>query len=160
MVSTRGEASLPRNIGLWLALSATPERQYDDVGTNALLNYFGGIIQPEFTLANAIKQGALAYYLYYPIFVELTNSEALLYAKLTKRIGWILSKNNSLQDNDTLISLLAKRSRLIATAKNKLESLKKLMSSLLDSSHTLFYCGDGYVDKKTASDRCGNSFIR
>ena len=144
--SNRLESSLPRNIGLRLALSATPERQYDDVGTAALLDYFGDIIQPEFTLADAIQQGALVRYLYYPIFVELTNSEALAYAKLTRRIGWMLAKNESIQDNDTLTSLLARRSRLIATANNKLNNLEQLMSSRLDTSHTIFYCGDGYVD--------------
>jgi DNA phosphorothioation system restriction enzyme len=144
--SSRLESSLPRNIGLRLALSATPERQYDDLGTEALLNYFGAIIEPEFTLADAIKQGALVHYLYYPVFVELTSSEALIYAKLTKRIGWILSKNNSLQGNDTLTSLLTKRSRLVASAANKLTILKELMSPRLDTSHTLFYCGDGYLD--------------
>ena len=144
--SVRLESSLPRNIGLRLALSATPERQYDDIGTEALLNYFGAIIQPEFSLADAIEQGALVRYLYYPVLVELTNAEALIYAKLTKRIGWILSKNKSLQDNDTLTSLLTKRSRLVASAANKLDSLRELMSSRLNTSHTLFYCGDGYVD--------------
>ena len=146
MGSVRLESSLPRNIGLRLALSATPERQYDDIGTEALLNYFGAIIQPEFSLADAIEQGALVRYLYYPVLVELTNAEALIYAKLTKRIGWILSKNKSLQDNDTLTSLLTKRSRLVASAANKLDSLRELMSSRLNTSHTLFYCGDGYVD--------------
>ena len=144
--SNRLETSLPRNIGLRLALSATPERQYDEIGTEALLNYFGSIIPPEFTLADAIAQGALVHYLYYPIFVELTNSEALVYARLTKRIGWILSKNKSLQDNHMLTSLLTKRSRLVATASNKLDSLRELMSSRLNTSHTLFYCGDGYLD--------------
>lgn len=144
--SSRLESSLPRNIGLRLALSATPERQYDEIGTEALLDYFGAIIRPEFTLADAIKQGALVHYLYYPIFVELTHPEALLYAKLTKRIGWVLSKNNSFQDNNTLTSLLTKRSRLVATASNKLNSLKELMLPRLDTTHTLFYCGDGYLD--------------
>ena len=144
--SIRLEASLPRNIGLRLALSATPERQYDELGTDALLNYFGSIIQPEFTLADAIKQRALVHYLYYPVFVQLNTSEALIYAKLTKRIGWILSKNPSFKQNDTLISLLTKRSRLIATAANKLTTLKELMASRLDTSHTLFYCGDGYLE--------------
>ena len=147
--ATRLESSLPRNIGLRLALSATPERQYDEPGTDALLNYFGSIIQPEFTLADAIKQGALVHYLYYPVFVQLTASEALIYAKLTKRIGWILSKNSSLKQNDTLTSLLTRRSRLIATAANKLTTLKELMSSRLDTSHTLFYCGDGYLGNNT-----------
>ncbi|MGL5077817.1 MAG: DEAD/DEAH box helicase family protein, partial [Waterburya sp.] len=144
--STRLESSLPRNIGLRLALTATPERQYDEIGTEAILNYFGSIIKPEFTLADAIKQGALAHYLYYPVFVELTASEASNYANLTKRIGWILNKNPSFQHNDTLTSLLTKRSRLIATAANKLTCLKEIMISRLDTSHTLFYCGDGYLD--------------
>jgi DNA phosphorothioation system restriction enzyme len=144
--STRLESSLPRNIGLRLALTATPERQYDEVGTEAILNYFGSIIQPEFSLADAIKQGALVHYLYYPVFVELTASEAINYANLTKRIGWVLNKNPSFQNNDTLTSLLTKRSRLIATAANKLTCLKELMASRLDTSHTLFYCGDGYMD--------------
>ena len=144
--SNRIESSLPRNIGLRLALSATPERQYDELGTEALVNYFGNIIQPEFTLAEAIKQGALVNYLYYPVFVELTVAESMNYAQLTQRIGWNLNKNPSFKDNDTLTSLLTKRSRLIATAANKLVCLEELMKSRLDTSHTLFYCGDGYLD--------------
>jgi DNA phosphorothioation system restriction enzyme len=140
---------LPRNIGLRLALSATPERQYDELGTEALLNYFGAILQPEFTLADAIKQGALARYLYYPVFVKLTASEASAYAQLTKRISWTLNKNPSFQGNDTLTSLLNRRSRLIATAENKLTCLKELMASRLNTSHTIFYCGDGHLDDDT-----------
>lgn len=147
--STRIESSLPRNIGLRLALSATPERQYDELGTEALLNYFGEIIQPEFTLKDAIKQGALVRYLYYPVMVELTADEAANYAKLTQRIGWSLNKNPSFQNNDTLTSLLTRRSRLIATAANKLTCLRELMLSRLHTSHTLFYCGDGSLADDT-----------
>ena len=137
---------LPRNIGLRLALSATPERQYDEVGTEDLLDYFGAVIQPEFTLKNAIEQGALVRYFYYPIFVELTAAEAIEYAKFTKRIGWALNKNPTFQGNDTLTSLLNRRSRLIANAANKLTCLRELMASRLNTSHTIFYCGDGYLD--------------
>ncbi|MGF1587660.1 MAG: DNA phosphorothioation system restriction enzyme [Pleurocapsa sp.] len=147
--SSRLESSLPRNIGLRLALSATPERQYDELGTEALLNYFGSIIQPEFTLADAIKQGALVHYLYYPVLVELTAAESWEYAQITKRIGWALNRNPSFQHNDPLTSLLTKRSRLIATAANKLTCLKELMASRLHTSHTLFYCGDGNLDDET-----------
>ena len=143
--SNRLEASLPRNIGLRLALSATPERHYDEEGTDALLNYFGSIIQPEFTLADALKQGALVRYDYHPIFVNLTESEALIYAKLTKRIGWALSKERDWQQNSNLTALLTKRSRLIGAAANKLVILKELMSTRLTTSHTLFYCSDGCV---------------
>ena len=95
--STQIVSCLPRNIGLRLALSATPERQYDEFGTEALLEYFGTVIQPEFTLKDAILQNALVRYLYYPVFVELTASETIKYAKLTKRIGWALNKNPTFQ---------------------------------------------------------------
>lgn len=149
--SARLESSLPRNIGLRLALSATPERHFDDEGTDALLNYFGSIIQPEFTLADAIKQGALAPYLYYPVFVRLTESESFTYAKLTKRIGWSLNKNPNWEQNDNLTALLTKRSRLIGTAANKLVILKELMATRLNTSHTLFYCGDGYIEDYTST---------
>jgi DNA phosphorothioation system restriction enzyme len=144
------EASLPRNIGLRVALSATPERYFDDEGTEALLSYFGPILQPEFTLADAIKKGALVHYNYYPIFVELTEREALNYAKLTQRIGWALDDNNSLIKKETLTSLLMKRSRLVGTATNKLQALRSLMSQRLNTSHTLFYCGDGNVSNSSS----------
>jgi DNA phosphorothioation system restriction enzyme len=148
--SARLEASLPRNIGLRLALSATPERHFDEEGTDALLNYFGAIIPPEFTLADAIQQGALVPYLYYPVFVRLTASESLTYAKLTRQIGWSLNKNPHWEQNENLTALLTKRSRLIGTAANKLVILKQLMTDRLDTSHTLFYCGDGYLENSTS----------
>jgi DNA phosphorothioation system restriction enzyme len=151
--STRLAESLPRNIGLRLALSATPERYYDDEGTETVFNYFGSILQPEFTLADAINKGALVNYLYYPIFVELTESEAWTYAKITKKIGWALNRNQNWEQNDTLTSLLMQRSRLIGAAANKLEILKKLMLKRLDTTHTIFYCGDGYIDNYNSAYR-------
>jgi DNA phosphorothioation system restriction enzyme len=140
------KANLPRNIGLRLALSATPQRYYDELGTDALLDYFGKILQPEFTLQDALKKGALVPYLYYPIFVELTESESFLYAQLTKKIGWALNENSNWENNDNLTSLLTKRSRLIGTAANKLLALKSIVKDRLNTTHTLFYCGDGSVD--------------
>lgn len=140
------EAKLPRTIGLRLALSATPERYFDDRGTDLLLNYFGDILQPEFTLADAIQQGALVPYLYYPLFVHLSEAETRTYAKLTQRIGWAMAENENMATNSTLTALLMTRSRLIGSAVNKLTMLRHLMSQRLHTTHTLFYCGDGYVE--------------
>jgi DNA phosphorothioation system restriction enzyme len=151
--SVRLEESLPRSIGLRLALSATPERYFDEEGTDSLLNYFGPILKPEFTLADAIKQGALVRYLYHPILVQLTSSEAWDYARLTKRIGWAMNKGDRLDNNETLTSLLMRRSRLIGAASNKLGRLRELMIDRLQTKHTLFYCGDGIVDKGSIYDR-------
>ncbi|MDY6900519.1 MAG: DEAD/DEAH box helicase family protein, partial [Cyanobacteriota bacterium] len=72
--SPKLEESLPHNVGLRLGLSATPERYFDEVGTQSVFDYFGAVLQPEFTLRDAINQGALVRYLYYPVLIELTES--------------------------------------------------------------------------------------
>jgi DNA phosphorothioation system restriction enzyme len=138
--------SLPRNIGLRLALSATPERHFDEQGTETILDYFGPVLQPELTLADAIRQKALVHYLYYPILVELTESETRKYSYLTKKIGWALSGEEKIEPNDALTTLLMQRARLIGAAANKLTALRELMIHRLDTSHTLFYCGDGAIE--------------
>lgn len=144
--SPRLEESLPRNIGLRLALSATPERHFDESGTDAILNYFGSVLQPELTLAEAINQGALVRYLYYPVLVELTEAESRAYHRLTTRIGWALMDDKDWENNETITALLIQRSRLIASATNKLDALRELMKNRLQTTHTLFYCGDGSVE--------------
>ncbi len=141
--------SLPRNIGLRLALSATPERHFDEQGTESILDYFGPVLQPELTLADAIRQKALVHYLYYPILVELTEAETRKYSYLTKKIGWALSGDEKAENNDALTPLLMQRARLIGAAANKLTALRELMSNRLDTAHTLFYCGDGSVEGAT-----------
>lgn len=151
--SGRLRESLPSNVGLRLALSATPERYFDEDGTTDLYDYFGEVLQPEFTLADAIEQGALVHYRYYPLFVPLTAAEAFAYAKLTKRIGWVMGEDRNLDSNDNLKSLLMARSRLVGAASNKLNALRQLMSERLYTSHTLFYCGDGQVEHSQAYQR-------
>ncbi|MBD2043088.1 DNA phosphorothioation system restriction enzyme [Microcoleus sp. FACHB-672] len=140
------EESLPRNIGLRLALSATPERYFDELGTEAVFDYFGPVLQPELTLADAIRQGALVRYLYHPILVDLTESESRTYSRLTTRIGWALSEETNFETNETVTALLMQRARLIGAAANKLNALRQLMAKRRDTTHTLFYCGDGSVE--------------
>lgn len=144
--ATRLEQSLPRTIGLRLALSATPERHFDEQGTQFIFDYFGSVLQPELTLADAIRQGALVHYLYYPILVDLTEAEAQAYARLTTRIGWALASEENDVGSDGLTPLLMQRARLIGAAANKLKALRELMAKRLDTHHTLFYCGDGSVE--------------
>ena len=144
--------SLPRNLGLRLALSATPERYFDEDGTEAIFAYFGAVIQPEFTLADAIKAGALVHYLYYPILVELTDSETEKYADLTKKIGRAIAFDSDRNDNAIVAALLMQRSRLLGAAANKLVALRELMQQRLDTTHTLIYCGDGSVEDEVTTE--------
>lgn len=148
--SPKLEESLPRTVGLRLGLSATPERYFDEVGTQSLLNYFGAVLQPEFTLKDAINQGALVRYLYYPLLIELTESESRAYAKLTHKIGRALlyreqenADLSNIQDNEDIKPLLIQRARLVSAAENKLNALRELMANRRETTHTLFYCSDG-----------------
>lgn len=146
-------ASLPTNIGLRMALSATPERWFDDSGTQKLFEYFGPVLQPEFTLKDAIEQGALVPYYYNPLFVELTDSESEEYVRLSRQIGRLLAiRGGNTDDSPQLTALLLQRARLLGSAENKLVLLIELMKSRLDTTHTLFYCGDGSVEDSVHGD--------
>ncbi|NJL62448.1 MAG: DNA phosphorothioation system restriction enzyme [Methylacidiphilales bacterium] len=154
--ATKLEESLPRAVGLRLGLSATPERYFDEDGTRSLLDYFGEVLQPEFTLKDAINQGALVHYLYYPILVELTESESITYSRLTHKIGKALlykERENldldSLEKAEDITYLLMQRARLIGAAENKLHALRELMRNRHETTHTLFYCGDGSMESSS-----------
>ncbi|WP_416676601.1 DNA phosphorothioation system restriction enzyme [Egbenema bharatensis] len=144
--ATRLESSLPQEIKLRLALSATPERYFDERGTERLLEYFGSVLEPEFTLKDAIAAKALVPYLYYPVLVELTEPEIERYEELTRRMGRAIGIGGDMDDNEVLTALLVQRARLIGAATNKIKALRQIMSDRLQTSHTLFYCGDGSVE--------------
>lgn len=139
--------ALPRGIGLRLALSATPERWFDETGTEELFKYFGPVLEPEFTLRDALNVRALVPYVYRPVFIELTDAEADEYLRLTRTVSKIMPHPDPEGEwSPQLKALLIRRARLLGTAENKLIALRDLMRSRLDTQHTLFYCGDGTVE--------------
>lgn len=150
--AARLKASLPLNIRLRLALSATPERYFDELGTAELLEYFGSVLAPEFTLKDAIAAGALVPYLYHPILVELTEAETERYAALTRQIGRAIGLTENISENERLTALLMQRARLVGAAENKLRALQHLMQQRLQTRHTLFYCGDGSVEDSVSAN--------
>jgi DNA phosphorothioation system restriction enzyme len=143
--------SLPEAVQLRLGLSATPERFYDDEGTEELFEYFGEIVY-QYGLSEAIKNGALCEYYYIPHVVELTEDESDAYLKLSRKIARLASRSGGdlgdtdLQDNKDLQFALFKRARLIGTAERKIERLVELLKQEDEIKHTLIYCGDGTVE--------------
>ena len=106
-----------------LGLSATPEREYDDVGNEFLLNEIGEIIF-EFNLEDAIKKGILCDFNYIPLPYELTEAEK---HKKKKIIAAFNAKKESGEPYDekemfTQLSLVNK------TAINKIEEFEVLIS--------------------------------
>lgn len=153
--------ALPENIRLRIGLSATPERWFDDTGTQGIFNYFGPVLEPEFTIRDALEAGALVPYRYLPVLVELNDDERDEYLDLSERITKMFTYGDACldgtDDNPALQILLSKRARLIAVAHNKMAALRHLVASRSDWKHTLFYCGDGTITDD--SDQSGHETI-
>jgi superfamily II DNA or RNA helicase len=136
---------LPEVFPFRLGLSATPERWYDDDGTASIYSYFGKVLEPIFTLKDALDAGALCKYTYHPILVPLDDEEALEYRELSAQIA--RSSPDASEEGDSRVeALLIKRARLIATAAGKQTALESLMRDRPSFSHHLFYCGDGTLE--------------
>lgn len=129
-----------------LALSATPERHFDDEGTQKLISYFDQVVY-DFSLERAIRENHLTPYYYNIILTSLDNEEYSEYISLSCEISkYIFRKDEKPLITDKAKELMLKRSRLVNTSKDKLEKLiKKLKASSLDYQN-LIYCGIGKDD--------------
>lgn len=147
------QQTLPPEIKLRLGLSATPERHHDPVGTQAIIDYFGGVIF-HYPIDRAIADGRLCPYRYYPHLVTLTDQEASEYAELTERLGRLLNFADKDEEiGQAAMRLLIRRARLLASAQNKLSVLDKVISSLPEKpSKAIFYCGDGSTTDSTSAE--------
>ncbi len=109
-----------------LGLSATPRRFGDPEGTKSIQDYFGAVIQPPFTIRDAIKSGALTPYAYYAHQVALTVAEQQNWNSLTAKIGQMYARTparNDVQDGAgiTRIRMLElERARIIKEAEGKI----------------------------------------
>ena len=134
-----------------LGLSATPERFNEDE-TQAVLKYFltEGGESFKFGLKDAIEQGFLSPYEYFPIPVSLTDEEAEDYEKMTRSIGVMQSiceKEPTKDNRHRLADLKMARSRIVKKAINKLDLLKRLVDSpAYDFSNSVVFCGPGSVN--------------
>lgn len=142
-----------------LALSATLDRYNDDVGTNALYNFFGEKCVV-YTLKDAINHGQLTKYFYYPIPVYLTPSELENYNDVSEQI----KKETRINDKTHEVYLTERgkqkcieRARLVAGASNKIAVLDSLMEKEEKNNHILVYCGATTVNDIDFDDRHANS---
>ncbi|MGD9950869.1 MAG: helicase-related protein, partial [Desulfobulbus sp.] len=126
-----------------LALSATPDRWFDDEGSAALRSYFGETVF-SFPIAKAIGVSLTPYY-YYPHLVQLTAEELQTYQELTVKIGQLVGRDDE-RAQESLKLLLIRRSELLNRAANKIVELSALVNASDHIEHTLFYCAPGQID--------------
>lgn len=140
----RSRWSYPEHISFRLALSATPDRWFDDSGTVALREYFGETVFA-FPLEKAIGVSLTPYY-YYPHLVPLTDEELEQYQELSTKIARLANSKNE-KAQQALEMLLIRRARLMNNAENKLATLAELVDSQDQIDHTLFYCASEQIDE-------------
>ena len=139
-----------------LALSATPIRQYDQEGTDALFKFFGEPVF-EFTLEEAIGH-CLVEYDYYVHPVYLTPDEMETWYDLTGKIKQNAWRSDNGKPDEFLSKLLRDRRALLETAEGKLTTLSALLAkeNLQSLRHTLIYA----TDKAPAQLEAVNRLLR
>ena len=130
------------NIPYRLALSATIDRHGDPEGTQKLYNYFGDKCI-EYTLKDAINNGMLTPYHYYPVVVSLNEDELNEYLELTAKISKGLSKDKfgKCKLTEYAKMLLIKRARIVAGASEKISKLREVIQDYRNDNQILVYCG-------------------
>lgn len=134
-----------------IGLSATPERQFDEEANKKLFAFFGAENEYtyEYSMEEAIRNGVLCRYFYYPHIVELTDAEMYDYVELSQKISKYFNYNTGTFDkkDDILMALLLARKRIIHKAANKLEMFKKIIHERYaekgDLKYTLVYAPEG-----------------
>jgi superfamily II DNA or RNA helicase len=139
----RSRQSYPQHIPYRLALSATPDRWFDDEGSAALRGYFGETVF-SFPLEKAIGVSLTPYY-YHPHLVQLTDEELEAYQELSAKIAQLAGRDDE-RAQESLKILLMRRAELLNKAANKIVELSALIDASDHIEHTLFYCAPGQID--------------
>jgi superfamily II DNA or RNA helicase len=141
---------LPVGIEKRIGLSATPERQYDEVGELELCNFFNSF-PPKYTfdynMRKAIDDKVLCKYYYYPIIVELETEELNAYRDITKElIKFLDPKTGRYKDDPYVNMLLIKRKNIIHKARKKANCLTNIIDDIGKEKfkYAFIYVPEGY----------------
>lgn len=148
---------LPEMINWRIGLSATPERIYDDLGTEKLYDFFDS--KPpkytyRYTMKQAIEEGILCHYDYYPIFIELTSSEMEEYERISDQLRKYIDADTG-KYKPNAEKLLLKRKRIIHKAENKKIAISDLLEELKQKQkldYTFVFVPEGYEPDYSIND--------
>jgi superfamily II DNA or RNA helicase len=136
-----------------IGLSATPERQFDTAVNNQLMRFFGCEGHQytfEYTMAEAIENGFLCRYKYYPHVIRLNTAEMEQYLEISRKLAQYYTFNEESfepKGDPILTALLIKRKSIIHKAANKLPAFKNIVQDRLNVcgslKYTLVYVPEG-----------------
>jgi len=148
--SRENSKSLSIESGPRLGLSATPKRYGDPEGTAKILDYFGAVVQPPYTLVDAINDERLVPYEYYPRAINLSAEEADLWAEETDKISTEFARSRRTSDGRAIVSkflqiLIIQRSRIAKKARAKIRlSVEIIKKNYRTEESWLIYCEDQF----------------
>lgn len=123
-----------------LGLSATWEREGDVAGTEVIEDYFGGVVPPIYTLADAVRDGHLCEYRYFIHEVGLDEDERTQWNEMRARIGRALAQAGG-EVTENVRQLLINRARIIKSARGKVDvAVDVLQQHYEDGQAWLVYC--------------------
>lgn len=135
---------LQKNYHYRLGLSATPQRWFDETGSELLCEYFGDVvysfpIQDALITVNPVTHKPyLVNYKYYPVFIELTDEEAEEYKTMSDKLAKFINKGNNADTEAMLERLLFKRAEIQKRAVNKLGALGDLLDETQISNAIIY----------------------
>lgn len=148
---------LPTFFDYRLGLSATPIRQYDEEGTQAIFSFFGNVVF-QFTLEEAIGR-CLVEYDYFVHQVKLTQDEMDEWYALTEKIKAQAWRQKNDEADDYLTKLLRDRRAILENAENKPAALEAvlMLNDPRTFRHTLIYASDKAPEQLQAVNALLNS---
>ena len=146
-----------------LGLSATPRRFGDIVGTKLIMDYFGGVLSPVYSLQDAIRDGVLTKYFYYPVTIYLSPLEQDKWNSITVRINRLYAQIMSKQSNlDSCLSeprmkkLMLERARIVKNAEGKVSMAASIVAHNYEKGQKwIVYC-----DNQTQLTNVLNELLR
>lgn len=149
--------TISRRIGL----SATPERIYDEEGTNRINSYFNDNwpYTYSFPMSRAIKEGRLCKYEYYPRLAYLNEDEFREYKYYTTKLMqlWDSSKQKFSNKAEADI-ILMNRKRIIHKCNDKLRVFKDIIQEIGGDrlKYTFVYSPEGDINNGNEDIQNGN----
>ena len=128
-----------------LGLSATPRRFGDVDGSAAVLDYFGPVLAPGFSIGDAIRAGRLVPYDYFVHNVALTSEEQQRWDALTTRIkrayAILQGRLDEGAEYEQFKRLLFQRASILKQAEGKVPLARAVLAaSYKDGDRWLVYC--------------------
>jgi superfamily II DNA or RNA helicase len=156
-------AGLSEKYDYRLALSATPERYFDDEGTKKIREYFYGKKNfpekdtYEFSLSDAITKinpltgkTYLVPYNYYMFYCPLTEEEYEKYNRFSISIRIAFEEAKKTKDYSDYKIRLRQRKDIIKGARNKISTCDEIIRKIKKMDHGLFFLDNGkQIDKLT-----------